>query len=40
MGLHRHGPAQYLYIYDLPQVTSLTRLYYQSVEPELIADNE
>jgi hypothetical protein len=43
MGLHRHGPAQYLYITptnDLSHVTSATGLYYQSVMAELIADTE
>jgi hypothetical protein len=43
MGLHRHGPAQYLDITPtnyLSQVTSTTGLYYQSVMAELIADTE
>jgi hypothetical protein len=43
MGLHSHGPAQYLQITptnDLSHVTSATGLHYQSLLAELIADVE
>jgi hypothetical protein len=43
MGLHSHGPAQYLYITptnDMSQVTGANGLYYRSVLAELIADIE